>query len=174
MTGPRILPPGRAHVEVMAELHKMAFPLEAAWSATAFAELLHHPGSFALLAEGSVRTGEPREESVEPLGFVLCRTAGGECEVLTVAVLPRARRQGIGRALIHAALDHAAARGAETVFLEVAADNPAAQALYRGQGFALAGRRQAYYRSTQGDEAKDALVMRRSIRVETIKKSRFS
>lgn len=171
MTGPRISALGRAHVELMAELHKAAFPLQEAWSAASFAELLAHPGSFAFSAEGPVRTRGTQEE---PLGFVLCRTAGVECEVLTIAVLPPARRQGIGRALIHAALNHAEKMGAEVVFLEVAADNSAAQALYRRLGFAAIGRRQAYYRSTEGGEAKDALVMRRSIRVKTTQKLRFS
>jgi ribosomal-protein-alanine N-acetyltransferase len=47
------------------------------------------------------------------------------------------------------------------VFLEVAASNTAAQALYRGFGFTEAGRRTGYYR--RGDGVEDALVMRQDL-----------
>ena len=56
-------------------------------------------------------------------GFVLARAAGDEAEILTLAVTPAARRQGIGRALVQAAAAHAQGLGAETLFLEVATGN---------------------------------------------------
>jgi len=80
--------------------------------------------------------------------------AGGEAEILTLAVVPQARGQGLGRALLHAAIAQSEALGAEAVFLEVGADNPHALALYAGLGFAKVGLRNAYY--TSGD----ALVLR--------------
>ncbi|TCZ55290.1 GNAT family N-acetyltransferase [Roseicella aquatilis] len=92
-------------------------------------------------------------------GFVLARAAGGEAEILTLAVLPAARRQGLGAALMAAALAGAAARGAEAMFLEVAAGNAAALPLYRGLGFAEVGRRRRYY-----PDGADALVLRRDLR----------
>ena len=78
-------------------------------------------------------------------GFVLARAAGGEAEILTLAVAPAARGQGLGRALLQAAAAHAATLGAQSMFLEVGADNPAALALYAGLGFVRAGQRKAYY-----------------------------
>ena len=65
----------------------------------------------------------------------------------------RARGQGLGRALSAAAAGHAAL-GAENIFLEVGADNPAALALYAGLGFVRVGQRKAYYRG------EDALVLK--------------
>ena len=56
-----------------------------AWSAAAIRELFAGPGVFAFLA---------------PDGFILARAAGDEAEILTLAVMPAARRQGIGRALV--------------------------------------------------------------------------
>jgi ribosomal-protein-alanine N-acetyltransferase len=80
-------------------------------------------------------------------------------EVLTVGVAPAARQKGIGKALMTAALDAARQAGAETAFLEVAVDNPAAVALYAGLGFRRAGLRRGYYDRGEAGRA-DALVMR--------------
>jgi ribosomal-protein-alanine N-acetyltransferase len=51
----------------------------------------------------------------------------------------------------------AAALGARAMFLEVAAGNEAAAALYRSAGFAAVARRPGYY------EGADALVMRAAL-----------
>ena len=86
-------------------------------------------------------------------GFVLARLAGGEAEILTLAVVPGLRRQGLGRAL----LDQILAGMPETpVFLEVAVDNVPAIALYGAAGFVQCGRRAAYYGA-----GRDAIVLRR-------------
>lgn len=154
MKGWRTVPAGAAHTGLLAELHRAAFV--DSWSDAAFGELLAMPGAFAWLAESAA---EPRHP---PVGFVLGRTAGGECEILTLAVVPAARRQGVAGALLEAALAHATAAGAAAVFLEVAANNRAARRLYGRGGFALVGRRQAYY-PRRGRRALDALILRRAL-----------
>jgi ribosomal-protein-alanine N-acetyltransferase len=80
-----------------------------------------------------------------PDGFILARAAGGEAEILTLAVVPAARRKGVGRALVRAAANHSQALGAAALFLEVGVDNSAALALYAGLGFTKVGARKAYY-----------------------------
>jgi ribosomal-protein-alanine N-acetyltransferase len=87
-------------------------------------------------------------------GFVLARVAADEAEIVTLAVRPAARGRGLGRALLQAAIDKARSLGADTMFLEVGADNPQALALYAGLGFAKVGARKAYY------DGRDALVLR--------------
>jgi ribosomal-protein-alanine N-acetyltransferase len=89
-------------------------------------------------------------------GFILVREAAGEAEILTLAVAPRARRQGLGRALVDAAI---ARLGPAELFLEVAADNHAAIALYQQAGFAQAGVRRGYYARSNG--AEDGLILKR-------------
>lgn len=129
----------------LAEMRARAF--RTPWSVQAFAELLDAPEVFGLIADG---------------GFALARAAAGEAELLLVAVEPNARRRGLGRFLLRAVLEAAAARGAGGMFLEVAADNAAALALYAGEGFARVGVRRGYY-ARPGAAPVDALVMRRAL-----------
>jgi ribosomal-protein-alanine N-acetyltransferase len=82
--------------------------------------------------------------------------------VLTIATRPDARRRGAAAAVLAEALVVALASGAAAMFLEVATDNPAAQALYASQGFVEVGRRPAYYARVQGPAA-GALIMRRDL-----------
>lgn len=131
----------------MAALHARCFTTPRPWTAAEFAALLAEPPVFATLAE---------------TGFALGRVVADEAELLTIAVAPEARRQGEGRALLDGFLRTARARGAETAFLEAAADNAAALALYRWSGFAEAGRRRGYYHSP-GNPPVDALVMVKSL-----------
>jgi ribosomal protein S18 acetylase RimI-like enzyme len=97
-------------------------------------QLLALPGTFAFLADG------------ECGGFVLVRTAGGEAEILTLAVAPAARRRGIGSALISAACRHAQEMGAAAMFLEVSRTNEPAKALYTRLGFREVGLRKGLLR----------------------------
>jgi ribosomal-protein-alanine N-acetyltransferase len=91
--------------------------------------------------------------------MVLCRALAGEAEVLTIAVPPWARRRGVGRALMAAAMGAARAAGARVMFLEVDVANTPAVALYERLGFERAGLRRAYYDRGPSGRA-DALVMR--------------
>ncbi|MDP3174608.1 MAG: GNAT family N-acetyltransferase, partial [Phenylobacterium sp.] len=98
-------------------------------------------------------------EAPGPVGMMLCRVVADDCEVLTIAVDPQARRRGVAHALVQAALLAAAQAGATAAFLEVAVDNPAAEALYAGLGFRRIATRRGYY-SRPGGEEVDAFVMR--------------
>lgn len=132
-----------AHAELIAGMHHVCF--KEPWDAKAMAELLAMPGAYGFLAGGD-----------KPQGFVLCRAAAGEAEVLTILVLPPYRRTGLGSELLRAALEQAKAAGAGTMFLEVAADNANGKALYAAHGFTQVGRRPRYYHGEI-----DALVMSR-------------
>ncbi|MGB8814096.1 MAG: GNAT family N-acetyltransferase [Paracoccaceae bacterium] len=98
----------------------------------------------------------------EPGGFVMGRVIAGEAELLTLAVAPEARRQGIGTRLVAEFLAQARLRGAEAAFLEVSADNAAAMGIYTRAGFAPVGRRKGYYVAVDGARS-DALVLSRRI-----------
>lgn len=100
------------------------------------------------------KPGSP--EVIDGYAGLLAPSGSAEGDIQTIAVAPGARRQGLGRALMLTLLGEARRRGITTVFLEVRADNPGAQALYRMLGFEEIGVRPHYY---QPDDV-DAIVMR--------------
>lgn len=130
----------------MASAHAQAF--DAPWTEMDFEDLLDGPGIFGFVARGE-----------DPAGVLVCRTAAGEAEILTVGVAPWARRRGVGKALMVAAIGVARGVGANEMFLEVDVGNAAAVALYERLGFGRAGLRKAYY-DRGVDGRADALVMR--------------
>jgi len=78
-------------------------------------------------------------------GFIILSTAADQAEILTVAVNPATRRQGIARALLDISETELVDNGIDTLFLEVAEDNPVGIAFYKGAGFEPIGRRPSYY-----------------------------
>jgi ribosomal-protein-alanine N-acetyltransferase len=79
------------------------------------------------------------------LGFLVARAAADELEILNLGVLPPARRQGVGRLLLEAALHWGRVSGAARAFLEVRESNKPARLFYKAQGFIVTGRRPLYY-----------------------------
>jgi [ribosomal protein S18]-alanine N-acetyltransferase len=95
-------------------------------------------------------------------GFILSRLAGGEAEILSVAVAAARRGRGLARALLNLHLRRLAGLGARAVFLEVDESNEPARRLYRRAGFHEVGRRPGYYHQGR-DQAAMALVLRRDL-----------
>ncbi len=81
--------------------------------------------------------------------------------VLTLAVVPRARRQGAARALLQAGYEWCRRFGVLKVSLNVRAGNAAAVRLYEAEGFVLEGREQRQVRrmGSEGEGFEDNLVM---------------
>ncbi len=94
----------------------------------------------------------------KPVGLVLARAPADQAEILTIAVRPEARRRGIARQLIEAAVAEAERRQAKSMFLEVADGNDAARALYQALGFAEESVRRRYYADGQ-----DARILKRTL-----------
>jgi ribosomal-protein-alanine N-acetyltransferase len=143
---------GNAHdAGALARLHAPVF--SDAWPQEAFASLLARDGVIVVLGA--------RQGREDPEGFILLRVVAGEGEILTFCVAGEARGAGLGRALLEAGCEGARNLGACVLFLEVGEKNEAALALYRGAGFAVVGRRAAYYHHI--DAPADALVMRKAL-----------
>ena len=125
-----------ADLDAMVALHRVCFQ-KAAWQSEQIKGSLDNLACQTwLYDDGAV------------LGLVMMQTSGDEGEILTFCVAPDARWRGIASQLFQAAL--AAAVGIKTVFLEVAADNQPAQALYEKLGFVKNGCRPRYYRRENG------------------------
>jgi len=144
-----------AHAPVLAALFEEAFAGSDSngWDEEDFAKLLGNPGAFATLALF--------EEA--PVGFASGQDAGDEAEIVTLGVIPSARRRNVGRALVEEIARRALELGASRLFLEVAVDNPAAISLYENTGFSRVGQRKGYYSRRNTGAKVDALVMRRDI-----------
>ena len=136
-----IQPAAPAQAPALAAIHAACFSEREAWGAAAIGLQLAMPGAFGFVAGDA--------------GMILARIAADEAEVLTLAVLPEARRHGGGRALLAAVMAEARRRGAASLTLEVAIDNIAARTLYERADFTQIGRRNRYYA-----DGADALVLR--------------
>ena len=144
----RITPIPTGAAVPLSAMHHACFP-EDPWDAPVLERILALSGGLGYLAwQGDT-----------PAGFILARDLGGEFEVLSLGVLPRWRRQGIGRGLIDAVVTQAEHDGIASIVLEVATENEAARRLYAALGFVQVGRRPRYYR--QMGAGADALVLRR-------------
>ncbi|HEY6439197.1 MAG TPA: GNAT family N-acetyltransferase [Acetobacteraceae bacterium] len=133
-----------AHAAALAAIHAAAFPPRDAWGEDAIALQLALPGAFGLIDERG--------------GMLLGRITVDEAEVLTLAVAPLERRQGIATGLLRATTERVRAHGGTAMFLEVAIGNAPALALYRREGFIEVGRRRHYY-----SDSSDALVLQMNL-----------
>jgi ribosomal-protein-alanine N-acetyltransferase len=116
------------------------------WSAAAFEDILVSSGGLGVVAVR--RDG--------PIGYLIGRVAAGEGEILNLAVVPEARRRGVGQGLLEAGLVALAQAGAREIFLEVREHNRTALDLYQRRGFRPVGLRPRYYRNP----VEDAIVLR--------------
>ena len=139
-----------AAAALLAALHEQCFPPGERWDQAAMTSLLTVPGCFACVAAGGAED--------RPSGMALVRVAADEAELLTIGVLPEARRHGIADRLLTELVAALTARGAVRLFLEVSVANIPALAFYRAGRFVEVGRRRRYY-----PDGSDALVMVRTL-----------
>lgn len=131
--------------EAIAALQRASF--DDPWSADSVRRLLTGPAGLSLIAEQGGLAG-----------FLVGQCVADTAEVLAVAVDGSRRRAGWGNALLAGFEAVAAAAGAERVLLDVAADNAAAEGLYRSRGYETVARRDRYYAARRSAPV-DALVM---------------
>lgn len=125
-----------AHVDALMPYEREMFGTEA-WSARSYS---------AEIADTALRHYLAVEDDDGALlGWGGVMVIGPAAEILTIGVIPAARRRGLATKLLHALLDEAVRRGAEECFLEVRNDNTAARAFYAAEGFAEIGVRRGYY-----------------------------
>ncbi len=134
----------------LAQLHGAAF--HRGWGEGEFESLLAESNTLV----HRLRLGR------KTIGFAISRIGADEAEILSVAIDPRYRGQGLSHKLLLTHLGHLATRGVRTIFLEVEENNQPALRLYRRAGFVVVGRRERYYREAGGEQL-NALLMRRDL-----------
>lgn len=102
------------------------------------------------------------EESGQVVGYIMCRIETGlsilelqglikKGHIVSVAVLPKYRRQGIGQALVTKAMEKMRLYKAKQCFLEVRKSNKPAILLYKKLGFQVSRTVRHYY--ADGEDA---------------------
>jgi ribosomal-protein-alanine N-acetyltransferase len=134
------------HIPGVLELEQELFGDEA-WTAELFWSELANPHAYYLIAHA------PDDEAVQGYGGLA--VTGADAYIQTIGVRRSTQRRGIGRLIMNVLLEEAAQRRALTCWLEVRADNHAAQQLYKSLGFDSRGIRRGYYQPS----GMDALVM---------------
>ena len=132
------------HAELLAALHAQCF--EKKWDKNAFQSLLTLPTTVGLVNESA---------------FILCSVCGDEAEILTIGVLPFARKKGIAYALLEEMQSFLKRKGVDTFFLDVNEKNEAARHLYDKFGFKQVGIRKGYY--SEKNQKFDALLLKKQI-----------
>ena len=89
---------------------------------------------------------------------VMVVASGVDADVLTVAVLPEARRRGIARHFLDSLEKWSLMRGAPSMILEVGVNNSSAIALYETLDYSIINTRKNYY-----GPGLDAHVMRKEL-----------
>lgn len=147
----RQLVPSDTEATLLAAIGREAWPArDTLWTAADFTKLASD-ASAVVLADGPVATG-----------LIILRLASDEAEVIDLAVRPAARRSGVARKLLAAAMAHCVHNGIVALFLEVGISNQPARALYTGAGFREVGRRKSYY-MMPNRMREDALILRKDL-----------
>ena len=149
VAAPVVVEPMRlADVPAVHEIERLSFT--SPWPDYAFEqELTSNRLARYIVARAASRSGS------RVVGFAGLWLMVDEAHVTTFGVHPEWRRRGVGRQMLVTLFDLAWELRAARMTLEVRASNRGAQALYAELGFAIAGRRIAYYT----DDGEDALVM---------------
>jgi ribosomal-protein-alanine N-acetyltransferase len=151
-----VAPPGvtlrdmnAADIPAVHELERRLFPVDA-WPLQMF---------FDELAQTATRRYLVAELDGEIVGYAGLMCIEPIADVQTIAVVPEQEGRGIGSALLTELIRESRRRRAEDMLLEVRADNPRAQELYRRFGFEQIHVRPRYYR-----DGVNALIMRLELR----------
>lgn len=124
--------------------------LAPSWTACRVAKCIAHPEWTVLVARDTGRFA----------GFAIMEFLDVHAHLALLAVAPRYRGCGTGRALVEWLESSARTAGTFTIRLELRAGNEAAFAFYGRLGYRLTGRRRRYYAGRE-----DALMMERDLRV---------
>ncbi len=139
----------RSDFDTLWKIDQECFPQSIAYSKHELSDYIQRRNSFTLVAESSGGDRRSRDPEAAPsgiVGFIVAEaSARGVGHIITVDVLPVARRTGTGSKLLTAVEDWLRGAKCFQVRLEAAVDNEAALAFYKRHGYVVKGRIAQYY-----------------------------
>jgi ribosomal protein S18 acetylase RimI-like enzyme len=144
----------KADFDTLWRIDQACFDPQLAYSRPEMAFYMRRPGSFTLVAEveGSKVPGNGI------LGFIVAETRHKSGHIITIDVVAKARRAGVGSALLQAAEDQLLRAGVVAVALETPVNNAAAIRFYKQKGYFVEKTVAGYY-----SKEMDALVMTKEL-----------
>jgi ribosomal-protein-alanine N-acetyltransferase len=158
----RVRPFQESDFEELWRIDQTCFDPQLAYSRLELEVYMRRPGSFTLVAqtEGAAGSNDGAKTGSETgiLGFVVAEARRKTGHIVTIDVVPDARREGIGSALLDAAEDRLRQGGVDAVALETPVNNLAAIRFYKKKGYFVEKTVPGYYSNQL-----DALVMRKDL-----------
>ncbi|MCI0353830.1 MAG: GNAT family N-acetyltransferase [Acidobacteria bacterium] len=127
-----------ADFDTLWRIDQECFPPGIAYSRAELAHCVKQPGAFTLVGE--------KDGAIA--GYVVAESHRNRGHIVTIDVLPQARRSGLGSKLLAAGEHHLRAAACTSVSLETAVDNHAALAFYKRHGYSVVGTIRRYYQGT--------------------------
>ena len=139
--------------ETLWHIDQQCFPPGISYSRPELKGYIRHRGSFTLVAGNAGMT-----EAEKRIGGFIIAHSGLTGHIVTIDVIPSARRSGVGSLLLEAAEKELRTAGSRAVGLETAVDNLPALAFYKRHGYHVLRTWPRYY-----SNGVDALVLRKEL-----------
>jgi ribosomal-protein-alanine N-acetyltransferase len=153
--------------EALWRIDQQCFAPGISYSRLELATYLQRPGAFAVVAESSEGTESAAREGLSKpgaspsvaVGFIVAETGSrGIGHVITIDVLPKVRRSGIGSRLLDVAEARLRAARCHAMILETAVDNLAALSFYKRHDYTVVKTLPRYY-----SDGVDAFVLKKDL-----------
>ena len=134
----------REDFDTLWSIDRQCFPPGISYSQPELKAYMRRRGSFTVVAESALPNGAvttrsaqaPAIPSTVTLGFIVAEAGNrGIGHIITIDVVPSARRFGIGSHLLGSAEARLRTAGCHAVILEVAVNNQAALSFYKGHHY---------------------------------------
>jgi [ribosomal protein S18]-alanine N-acetyltransferase len=143
-------------LETLWSIDQQCFPADIAYSRAELAAYVRQAGAITVVAQ---LNQPPPEVPAGIAGFIVAHARrGGVGHVITIDVLPEARRSRVGSRLLEAAEERLQAAGCRGVYLETAVDNTSALAFYKRHQYFLVKTVPRYY-----SNGVDAFVLQKDL-----------
>lgn len=124
------------------------------------------PSMTALLNQSHIHLATVTDTTGTLIAYCIYQVLFEQAEILRIGTHSNYQRQGIASKLLEQLCTQFDREGVTDTLLEVRADNIPAIALYQQHGFGVIHTRTGYYQTAYG-KAVDALIMQRTIELET-------